>query len=289
MKKHVVAVFSIVLSFGIVFCGLTLFFSVFLGQTVFSTTLYEKIITSPDYVAMVKSSIIEDLSAQSSYVAIPLEDMTIGIDDSQLMETLRNHARITVKYMNYSGAFVKATYPSDLFYTPLEKFIQKLGTEEGFRPTQDQYNLMHAVAADSAAIVVKHTNLLNMDLTKEVPEFAIIQKILFQIRNAFWLITGLSILLIGILFLLNRKKISRAVLFFSTSLWIVGALLLVPSIVLEFSGITRRLALQTGYLKNAVDSMIAASSELTMTAGLVLFLLSSILLVARIIVARPNH
>ena len=128
-----------------------------------------------------------------------------------------------------------------------------------------------------------------MDLTKEVPEFAIIQKILFQISNAFGLIAGFTIVLIGILFLLHRKKISRAVLFFSTSLWILGVLLLVPSIVLEYSGITRRLALQTGYLKNAVDSMIATSSGLTITAGLVLFLLSSMILVARIIIVRTDQ
>lgn len=287
MKARIIGISSIFISILIISGTLVLFGAMFLQSTIFSTSFYQKVTESVNYIPMVRVAIENDFVAQSSYVGIPIENLTAGLDNGLLEESLRTHVKNTMGFLAFQGDFVKATYPEDLFYKPLEAFIQANGIKEGYTPSQEQYTLLRTVAKDSANIVGNHVNLLNMDLVKNVSEFKTLHKLAFNVGKLAWPAAGLLLVSLALLAFLHRKRISKAVLFAFSSFWIAGTILFVPALVMELFGITRRLAIQTAYLKYSVDSFLTMSNRFVMTFGFGLFIVSSIVLLVRILLDKP--
>jgi len=288
MKTRLVTIYSILISFGIILSALVLLLAIILQNTVFSTSFYQKVTTSTSYISMLKQAITRDLSAQSSYVAIPLENLTAGLDDKQLEESLSLHVQNTVKFLMYQSDFVKADYPVDLFYKPLETFFQSQGETEGYKPSQKQYDLLREVAKDSTAIVEKHVNLLNLDLVKGMSAFKQLHRLLYRISRLIWPAVVFLVVALALLLFLHRTNLRRALLYVLSAYWIVGALLSVPTLVLEVFGITRRLAIKTTYLKYAIDTWLTFSNRLFLIFGFGILVASTIGLLARILTDRPN-
>ncbi|MHB1484478.1 MAG: hypothetical protein ACYCYI_07405 [Saccharofermentanales bacterium] len=286
MRKTVLSIF---ISIFIVLSALVFCFALFLQNTIFSVSFYQKVTASPEYVLMLKQAISHDLAAQSSYVAIPVEVLNNGLDDRQIEISLRFHIENTVRFLDFQGEYVKAGYPEDLFFKPLDSFIQSDGEQNGYKPSEEQYVLLHQVAADSSGIAMKHINLLNMDMVKDRSEFKWIHRIVFQISKM--ALPGLFVLIIALTLLafIQRRHLKQAVLYAFSSFWITGALLFIPPFVLTFFGLMRRLAIQTAYLKYAVDSWLTISNAFLLFLGLGVLVSSTCVLIIRIMYNRPKH
>jgi len=290
--KQVLTLSSVLICFCIVMSTLVLAGSIFLKSTVFSPGFYQKVTTHQNYIPMLESAITQDLSAQSSFVSIPVENLTAGLDESQIKESLRIYVINTIDFLEGKGDFVKATYPANLFYIPLEKFILADGKAQKYTPSKEQYVLLQKVAEDSAIIVEKHVNIINVDtvidIVKDKSAINNFQKALLIAKNTSLPAFLITLILVGLLIFLHRRNIDRAVLFFCTSLWIVGALMFVPSVALEIFGMTRRMSINTPYIKFAVDTWLTYSNRYFLVAGSILFIFSSIALILRIIINKPS-
>lgn len=288
LKKRFVTIFSIFLSVGVVLGALLISLAIILQTTVYSTDYYEKATKADNYIPMLKQAIRSDLLAQSSYVAVPIESLAAGLIDDKLKESLNNHTQNVVDFFMYKKDFIKSSYPEDLFYKQLEIFINIDGEKNDYIPSEEQYVLLHEVAKDSSEMVIKHVNILNLNLLKDMTAFKNLQHFIFKLRNLLLPSLGLLIVSLAVLLILHRKDISRALLFCFSGIWIFGTLMLVPSIVLEMFGITRRLAIKTPYLKFAIDTWLTNINHIVMKIGVVAFGCATIVLLARIIIGKKS-
>ncbi len=289
MNSKIRALLSLLLAIGIASFSLLLVLSMFLQSTLFSKSFYKKMVTGDDYIPMLKQAITNDLKAQSSYVAMPLEVLTAGLDDKVIDELLEKHVEYVINYMEFKGEFIKVIYPSKLFRDRLEIFIKADGEKNGYIPSKEQSLQLDAVALDSAEIVSKHLNLININVVEKIVEFQKIHSLLFKIGNLIGLFLILIISLIAVEIFLNRRKIEKAILYIFSAFWVLGALLLVPSAVLLVFGITKRLAIRTMYLKYSIDTGLGNMNSFILYSGITLFTISSIILISRVyIMAREK-
>lgn len=288
MKSKIVTLSSIIISGILVVASLVLIGSLFLQNTLFSTSFYRKVTESPIFIPMIKQSIAKDMNSQSSYVGIPIETLTAGLDDNALRTSLNIHIDNLLKYLLQNGDFIKSTYPSELFKKQLDVFIKAEGTKGDYTPTAEQYTLLEDVANDSAVITQRVVNLVNIDLVKNVSEFKRLHRLAILLRLLTWPAILSLIVLLGLLFIIHRKKVSRAVLFTFSAFWIVGASLMVPAIIVSFSGIAKRLSIQTPYLKFAIDTWLSSANQIILYTGISIFAISTIVLLARILAIRTK-
>jgi hypothetical protein len=127
-----------------------------------------------------------------------------------------------------------------------------------------------------------------MDLVKDIAEFKRIYRFANILRMITWPVIASLIVLLGLLFIIHRKKVTRAVLFAFSAFWIVGASLMVPAIIVSFSGIAKRLSIQTPYLKYAIDTWLTIASQFILYTGIAIFVISTIVLLARILAIRTK-
>jgi len=288
MKSKVVTLSSICISVGIVMASLALIGSLFLQNTLFSSSYYKSVTQSTIYIPLIKQSIAKEMNAQSSYVGIPIETLTAGLEDNALRTSLDSHIDRLIIYLLQKGDFTKSTYPSDLFKKQLDIFIKAEGAKGDYTPTAEQYTLLEDVAKDSAVITEQVVNLVNMDLVNDIAEFKRIYRFANILRMITWPAIASLIVLLGLLFFIHRKKIARAVLFAFSAFWIVGASLMVPAIIVSFSGIAKRLSIQTPYLKYAIDTWLTVAIQLILYTGIAIFAISTIVLLARILAIRTK-
>jgi hypothetical protein len=292
MKSKIVTLISILISAGIVLASLALIGSLFLQNTLFSSTFYKSVTNSAIYIPLLKQSITKDMNSQSSYVGIPVETLVAGLDDNALKVSLNNHIELTMIYLLRKGEFIKSKYPSDLFKKQLDIFINKIAQsagQGGNAPTAEQLTLLQEVAKDSAVITENYVNVLNMDLVKDVPEFQRIHRLALVLRSLTWPAAAAVTVLLGVLAVMHRKKMRRAVLFAFTAFWIVGASLMVPAVTVSFFGIAKRLSIQTPYLKYAVDTWLTSANHFVLYTGVTIFAISTVVLVVRILAIRTKR
>jgi hypothetical protein len=254
----------------------------------FSASFYKNVTESSIFIPLLKQSIAKDMNSQSSYVGIPIETFTAGLDDSALKVSLDSHIDNVLIYLLQNGDFVKSTYPSDLFKKQLDIFIKAEGVKGDYTPTAEQYTLLEDVAKDSATITERNVNLVNMDLVKNMSEFKKLHRLAIILRMLTWPAIASLVFLLSLLFFIHRRKVSRAVLFTFSALWIVGASLMVPAIAISFYGIAKRLSIQTPYLKYAVDSWLTAANIFVLYTGIAVFAISTVVLITRILAIRTK-
>jgi len=278
MKNIWKQIVSILLCIMIVMSTFFALFSYFVKSTILSEDFYLGIVATPDYISLVKKAIDTEFEAQSSYVGIPEDVFASMLDDAALHLMLRQHIASATAYMNGLAAFEKPEYPQNLLTAPLDAYIEQETAKSGTVPTQEQYDQMTAVAADSAKIIQNQICLLDLDLVKDRAVFRTFHNGILALRDGFVPSVLLALASCAMLVLLYRKSWRAWLNRILVSFWITGSLLLVPTLVLQFTGLTRRLAIETGYLKYFVDTMLTDMNLYFLAWGAVLFAVTSVVL-----------
>jgi hypothetical protein len=260
VKRFLLVLTSVLLCFILVASSLVLAGSLVLRSTIFSADFFRQAISAPEYLPLVRKAIDADLMAQSSYVGIPVETLSAGIDDATLYVMISKHVDNVAAYMNGQADYTLATYPADRIYAILETYMKNTAKKEGYTPSAEQYTLLHAVADDTAKIVQDHSAVFDLGLVNQLSIFKKIHLLLYRLANlgSAALVTILAACLA--LILINRRDWRQWLRYILTSFWLTASVILVPTVVLQAFGLTRRLALETGYLKFAVDELMTAAN-----------------------------
>lgn len=288
MKNSIKKTLLIFLSFAVFTSLMFVVFSLFVQSTILSNAFYDKITPQSDYVPLIKKAIIKDLMAQSSYVNIPIETLEAGLDDKVIFLLIKANNHNASKFFALKSDYITSKYPSTLFKDKLLIFIEDYASKNKIEVSQQQLNLLDTVASDSAKIVDRHTNLINIDLFNKIDEFKIIQKIIFNIGK--FLIIGVILLIVLIcsIIIICRKNKSSALLYIFSSVWITGVLVAVPAIMFGISGLSNRLAIKTEHIKLALDNAFFTMNSYFVIFGGILFIVATIVLVARIFYPFKN-
>lgn len=275
MKNSIRSAATVLLSILIVLSSLTAIFSYFVKATILSEDFYLGIVATPTYLSMVKEAINTQFQAQSSYVAIPEEVFASTLDDAALHLMLRKHIASATAYLNGLAAFEKPVYPQELLTGPLYAYLEQQSSLEGTVPTQNQYDLVTQVAVDSGTIIQNQICLIDLDLVKDRGAFQSAHQTILTLKDGFVPSVLLLFAACVLLVLLNRKVWRTWLNGILVSFWIVGTLLMVPTLVLQNSGLTRRLSIETGYLKYFVDSVLTDMNLYFLLWGVLLFTVTS--------------
>jgi len=290
MKSKLTKVLTIFLCIFIIISSFQLFVSVLVRNTVFSERFYENVTESRNYIPMLTQVISYEFDAQSRFAGIPLEYFTAALNDEIISEIQTAHIKNSIQFLRKKHEFVKVEYPSELFMNEFEKFIESVKAEnDEFEEDENLYKQLGEVAEDSSGIIEKHVNILRFDLIKEMQIFKKTHNLILLIASL--AIPAFIILIIStaLLFYIYRKKIDKAVFFLLTSLWIFGAVLFIPGIVIRQSGITHRLSINTSYFKFAVDTWLGKLNDSILITGAVIFTLTSAALIGRFIYNQKRN
>lgn len=276
--KTIISIFLCIL---LALTTLVLCAAVFLKLIVFSDAFYNNVIMGPSYTDMLKDAVIKDLSAQSSYVNIPLEVLSSGIDDEMLAISLEEYFKNNQAFIYFKSEYVKPMYPDAPFYLEVEKYVISINEKEGYAPSQEQDKLLKEVSYDSAEIVEKHISMIDMDMIIDTKLFNKVHLFLYDLNMMIFPLSILTLFLISSLIFLSRKRTGTAIFYILSSYWTAGALILIPFLVLDRSGLVRRLSIKTAYLKSAIDTFLTLSNRFFIYAGGTIFISATILLLIR--------
>ena len=278
MKKIAMRILAFLLGAVITVSLLLAVLGSYLSSTILSQDYYLGIIATPSYLAMVKDAIGEEFSAQSAYVGVPEDVFAQGLDDGKLHEMLRNHITYVVNYLDGLAAYQEPEYPVELMQKPLYAYLEKYCAAQGTVPTKEQYAQLDQVAQDSANLIRKHICLMDLKLVMDMPAFQQALSLISKLKSA----VGPSILMAFLASVLTavmdfkawREWLGRIAL----AVWMSGIFLLVPMVVLKYTGLTKRFAITTGYLKYFVDTVLTNMNNYFLIWGIVLVLLTTVLL-----------
>ena len=276
MKKKIKAVTAILLSFLLAISFFVIVISLFLQHTILSTGFYQSVTYSPAYQLHLKQSINNELITISNFTAIPLEHLQAGMDDNIINRIVDTHISNTVAFLNYEPEFTPVEYPVDKFYDPLALFIEEHGRTENYEPTEEQYELLADVAIDAARMVERHATIVNLDLVKDISAFKRLHKAIHEASLLFAPSLLAFVVAAGIIALMFRREWRSTLSYILTSLWIAGAMLAVPAIVTDIYALPRRLAIETPYLKFAIDAWLTSANRYILIWGASTFVLSTI-------------
>jgi hypothetical protein len=272
-------ILSILLCAVIVISTLLLLTAMFMRNLIFNENFYLDVISSPAYQPLVRSAIVTDLDRQSSYVGIPLEVLTGGLDETQVYMKQRQHVANIVAFLNYRANYVAPAFSAEPFVVSLRAFINDYAAENGLEVTQDQLAQLEDVAADAALIVQNHVTLLDLGQIKNSSSFQRTHLLVYNLSHRLawaFLFWAAALVCLVVLHVRSwRTWLNR----FLVSLWLAGSLLLVPTIVLDRFSLHRRLAIETPYLQFAVRSLLQTIIRFYMIWGAALFILASLALV----------
>lgn len=276
MKNTIRILVTVLLCILIALSSLSAIFSNFMRSSILSQDFFLGIVATPSYLSMVKDAIKTEFKAQSSYVGIPEEVLNSTLDDASLHLMLRSHIASATAYLNGLAPFDKPVYPEELLTAPLLAWLDQTAEAQGMSPTQEQKDQMTVVARDSGAIIQKQICLIDLDLVRERGAFQNLLQVMLRIRDGFVpsvLLMFASCVLLIILHIKNWRVWLHGILI---SFWMTGTLVMVPSLVLRFSGLTRRLAISTPYLKYAVDAILSDMNLYFLLWGILLFSITSV-------------
>lgn len=279
MNNMIRSAAAILLSILIVLSSLTAFFSYLVKTTILSEDFYLGIVATPTYLSMVKEAINTEFKAQSSYVAIPEEVFASTLDDAALHLMLRSHIASATAYLNGLADFEKPVYPEELLTGPLFAYLEQQSALEGVVPTKELYDLLTAVAGDSGIIIQNQVCLIDLDLVKDQGSFQSVHQMLLRLMDGFVPSILMMMASCALLILLNRSVWRTWLGWILVSFWVTGTTLMIPSLILTFTGLTKRFAIETGYLKYFVDTVLTDMNFYFLLWGLFLFIVTSVILI----------
>ena len=293
-KEIVMRILSFLLGLVITVSVLLAVIGSYLSTTVLSQDYYLGIIATPSYLEMAKEAIGEEFSAQSAYVGVPEDVFAQGLDDGKLHEMLRNHITYVVNYLDGLAAYQEPEYPVERMQKPLYAYLEQYCAAEGTVPTAAQYAQLDQVAKDSAALIKKQVCLMDLKLVMDMSAFkqsmSLISKLKSAVGPSLLMAFLCSVLMAAMNFKAWREWLGRIAL----AVWMSGIFFLVPMLVLKYTGLTKRLAITTGYLKYFVDTVLTNMNNYFMIWGIVLVLLTTILLsvlkwVKPVVIKKAEH
>jgi hypothetical protein len=277
-NRILIKVISLLLCLIIISCTLVLSFIFALGTTIFSEKFFIELSTSKTYKDLVIDVIEEDISAQSSYVGIPAEILILGFDEQKLGTVMNEYMSGTSDYLNFRSSAELPQYPSEVFVPALLAFLEEDAKANSYTPAEQQYSLLLEVASDTAGIIEKHLNLFQLDMFNEAPSFRILHHRIFTLKENWPLVLVIWFAASFFLFMMHRRKVYGWVKYQFTSLWTAAAIISVPALVFTIFNLAGRLAIETPYIKFAVERLLDSFIENLLVPALVLMILSSIVL-----------
>ncbi len=261
----------------LIILGSSLYFAgaIFLRETLFSKSFYVQATAAAEYLPLVRKAIETDMLAQSSFTHIPETVLYAGLDDARIYLMINQHLDRVQAFLTGQAAYEPTTYPAEAFMPALQTFIGQYAARQGTTVSPEQLALLPQVAADSALIVQQHANLVDLSLVTGQPIFTQVIRWLYEIQaSANWALVSLSTALL-LLIALHWHHWQRWLIYTLTSLWLAASLIMVPAIVLQAYGLTSRLALESGYLKFAVDRMLTEANQFLLIVGAFAFIITS--------------
>jgi len=298
---------------------LTLIASTWLSQTLFSAAHYQRLITRPDYLPLVRQAIEHDLQAQASYAGVPDEVLFAGLDNDTIHLQLRQHVVNFATALNSQAASptsvtptpstdptVKShplSYPSEHFLTPLRAYLEQHNQALGQVTTPDQLLAIEEVADRAAATVLTHiilvdpANLLSISWVQQpLSKLHEISQLVLPAATVLALLLLLALVLtrLDIRQQQERRRSSPSGGSHKTqprrdckrdpycwmrvtlvSAWLTGSVFLVPALVMQSFDLTSRLAIQTAYLKFALQTLVDRANIILIVLSAVIFFLAS--------------
>ncbi|MBN1623873.1 MAG: hypothetical protein JW903_05860 [Clostridia bacterium] len=274
-KKLLKTIVSLLLSLLIVISTIALISVTVLRTTIFSEKYYLQLLKSDTYQRLVKDAIESDVEAQSSYVGIPSEVLLAGFNDKLLLAQLNEYMINTARYLNFESDIISPSYSADLFLPALKKFLDNDAAANDYIPTANQYSLLIEVADDTSGIIEKHINIFQLNLFKDAKAFNALHAKVYNFSNLGLYILFSWLISIACLFLLHFRQSRKWIPYLLTSLWLSGSIICIPALVLRLLNLVRQLAIDTPYIKYAMETLHNSLLLGFLLPTLLLFMLSS--------------
>lgn len=249
MMKKIKQASKFMISLCIMFLIIGLLISIFVRSTLLNQNFYIISLNRTEYYNLLKSEIDYGFKNYSLITSIPENVFKSSVSEEDITSLAMDNIQDTFQYMKYKEAYKD----EKLNTSKLEKNIRTYVEENSFAVDSNLNNQIKATTAEASDIVNKHAVLFDLAQVIKYKEFQKFRKTLFLVYDNLYIIAGVLILLIFMLFLLNRRHVSSAVL------WLAGAMIpasltvLIPPILGLAYKIPYRFSLGNYYIKVALS------------------------------------
>lgn len=241
------------------------------SATLLNPDFYTKNLTNVGYYQNLKLEIEKGFTNLGLASGLPESVFQDSIEESWLKTEMNHSIENVISFLTMKGdlGYVPNTQPVQ---ARLHQNITDYALGLGVNVPQESLNQIDKMLMN---ILNEHLNLVNSNS----PLLINGQKVTsFIDLNRFLLFIPLLLLLI-IIYLINRKGIKDFLTWLSYAITTAGAFLILPTVLTLRSSILKRLAISNGYLRDALSTLLAHYFSIILTTGILTFLVGILLLI----------
>jgi hypothetical protein len=222
---------------------------------VLNGNFYKTVLEKSDYFILIREEIDYGFKNLSMITSIPEEIFISSVKDTEIKELSYKNISSAENYMRYKNIYVDSKLDTSVLFSGLERYSKNYARENNIKIDAAFEKQILAVAQDSGKVIDNHAVLFNISGVDKYSQFQVFRKVLniFSRNLMVWVI--LVCILIILLALLNDGRIRRTLLWIGSSFVPAALMTLVPAALSIYYKIPYKLAVDTSYLKLALQDI----------------------------------
>ncbi|KNZ42887.1 hypothetical protein [Acetobacterium bakii] len=253
-------VFRIIISF---FLGIVLIFFqavLFLDFILLNPISYYEYVNIPAYYEKLRDQIDFGLEEVGRFTNLPGDVITASVKDVEIKDFTQTAVSEMIAFLRGDINDYTLRYDTTAIKNNLESYTQNYAAQRNQPYTQELAKQVDEIAKMSGERIETYTMIIDPALLKQVGMDKKIQSVFSKMRFMEMTLAGLMLLLVFILWLMNKHHRMRTLWWTGSSLMVSSIVLLIPGITIELMNISERIGLTDNYitwvLERSIDSTI---------------------------------
>jgi hypothetical protein len=237
----------------------------FVNLKVLNGSFYKVTLEKSDYFTLLRKEIDFGFENYSMITSIPEEVFYNSLSNEDIKTLSYKNIDSAENYMKYKNKYVQNKIESVRISENIEKYLieNNISTDEDFK------GQISAIVEEAEELISNHTVLFNIAVVEKYPQFEKFRKILFTVYRNQPLSIVAVFFFIGLLALINKRRLRRTFLWVGSSFIPAAIMLLVPSLLAVYFKIPYNLAVDTSYLKVALKDIVLGYINYFIVTGII--------------------
>lgn len=249
-----------VLRIGISFLlGIILIFFqaiLFLDFIILNPVSYFENANTPAYYDQLREQIDFGLEEVGRFTNIPGELMTAAVTDVEIKDYTQTAISEMIGYLRGDLKDYNLKFNTSNIAKNIENYVKNDMTQRNLDYSQDQADQVQEIANMSGKRIETYTMIIDPALLKQVGADKALQELFSKIHLAESLLGGLILLMVFLLWLVNKHHRMRTLWWTGSSLMVSSIVLLIPGITVMLMNVSGRIGLKDNYITWVLERTI---------------------------------
>jgi hypothetical protein len=276
MMRKLRNVFRFITSLLLLFTLLFMQISIFTRSSFLNAEFYEKKLQNTEFYSQVSEEIRFGFKNLSMVTSVPEEVYNKSITDDYIKKLAINNIDNAAGYMKYKLELSNNKVNTAALSENINAYVNSYAQTNKLKVDDALKKQTEAMTEEAGKIVANHTALFNVSAVAQFKEFQTFRKGIFFIYNKLIFSIIFVAFLIALLFMLNPLRRRRTYLWTGSSFIAASIMSIIPMVMALVARVPYKLAIDTPYLKLALQEFTLGYIHQILTIGIIYFVLGVI-------------